>query len=183
MTAGDVINYLHLTPLEVEGGWVRQTYRSARPREADSPDSGLRDYRPAASAIYYLLTREEDSFSALHSLPMDEVWHFYMGAPVELLLLYPTGESRRVILGTDLQAGQQPQLVIPAGVWQGARLAGETGDWALTGCTMAPGFSPRDYTGGDRNRLIRQYPREEELIRALTRPDAPLYMNSSSESL
>ena len=105
---------------------------------------------------------------------------------MELLLLKPKGESERVVLGQDLFGGQQVQFVVPRGVWQGSRLrprlrrgfprlrSGQVGGqgggrWALLGTTMAPGYDPSDYKGGEREELLRRYPQEAELIRALTR--------------
>ena len=84
--------------------------------------SRYRSARIFGSAIYYLLTAEPDCFSALHKLPTEEIYHFYLGDPVEMLLLYPDGRIERVILGQDLLGGQQVQFVVPTqcrakGVW------------------------------------------------------------------
>ena len=74
------------------------------------------------TAIYYLVTDAADGFSALHRLPTDEVYHFYLGDPVEQLLLHPDGRSEVVMLGPDLAAGQHVQHVAPRDAWQGTRL-------------------------------------------------------------
>ena len=161
-TARELIELLGLEPLPREGGYYRETYRSARPVPSGTPG---RD-RSAGTAIYYLLTA--DTFSALHRLPADEVYHFYLGSPVELLLLGPGGGGI-VTLGTDLRAGQRPQAVVPAGVWQGSCLAGG-GDFALLGTTMAPGFDFSDYEPGDGDRLAREFPAFAGRIRRLTAP-------------
>jgi predicted cupin superfamily sugar epimerase len=126
--------------------------------------------KPLSTAIYYLLTDEADSFSALHRLPTEEVYHFYLGDPVELLLLHADGGSELAVLGPDLGANHRVQLVVPRGVWQGSRLR-VGGRVALLGTTMAPGWDVLDYDGGDREALIRRYPGEAERIRALTRTD------------
>jgi predicted cupin superfamily sugar epimerase len=115
----------------------------------------------------------DDLFSAMHRLPIDEVWHFYRGDPVELLLLFPSGEARVEVLG-----GTAVQLVVPAGTWMGARVAAG-GRWALCGTTMAPGFVPADYEGGDAGVLCARYPAEADRIRALCRPDAPVRMSDA----
>jgi predicted cupin superfamily sugar epimerase len=168
LTARRVIELLGLEPLPLEGGHFRRSWRSS-----DSIDAGALPPRYASSkalgtAIYYLLTDAADSFSALHRLPTDEVYHFYLGDPVEMLLLRPEGSSERVVLGPDLEAGQQVQFVVPAGVWQGARL--ETGGrFALLGTTMAPGFDERDYEAGAKAALIERYPESAEQIAGLTR--------------
>jgi hypothetical protein len=96
------------------------------------------------------------------------VYHFYLGDPVELLLLFPDGAGRRVVLGPDILHGQQVQFVAPRGVWQGSRLL-PGGRFALLGTTMAPGFDPTDYEGGRRHELLARYPDHAALIRALTR--------------
>ncbi|CAM5300737.1 cupin [Streptomyces spiroverticillatus] len=156
-----------LQPLPVEGGLFRQTWAG----EAD--DTG----RPAGTAIMVLLTSAPGDFSALHRLPTDEVWHFYRGDPLELLLLAPDGGGQRLRLGdTDGTV----QYVVEAGTWMGARVA-PGGAWSLFGTTMAPGFLPTDYEGGDAKELSGQYPEHAELVRQLFRPDAPLTMTEGDD--
>lgn len=159
MTADEVIERLNLRPHPVEGGFFRETYRCA-----DSPERNG-DRRSISTAIYYLLT--PNTVSALHRLPGDEVFHFYAGDPVRMLQLWPGDSARTLVLGTDLAAGQVPQLVVPGGVWQGSVLI-EGGSWALLGATMAPGFDYADYVGGNRVELTARYPREAKMIERLT---------------
>lgn len=161
MTAQDVLQLLGLEPLPGEGGFYRETYRSA----VRVPGPGGAE-RAAATAIYFLLT--PDSFSALHRLPTAEVYHFYLGDCVELLLLPPGGPGQVVLLGTDLQAGQRPQVVVPAGAWQGSRVR-PGGTFALLGTTVAPGFEFCDFEPGAREELLAQFPDFTGLITALTR--------------
>ena len=168
MNARQLIEHLKLEPLPVEGGYFRQTYCAAETLVRSALPSRYNVNKPVCTAIYYLLTSEPDSFSALHRLPTDEIYHFYLGDPVELLLLYPDGSSHRLLLGPDVLGGQKVQFVVPRDVWQGSRLRAG-GEWALLGTTMAPGFSPEDFAAGDREELIRRYPDQTELIRALTR--------------
>jgi predicted cupin superfamily sugar epimerase len=120
------------------------------------------------TAIYYLL--EPETFSEMHLLKSDEVFHFYAGDAVEMLQLHPGGEVRRVVIGNDLRAGQIPQLVVPRGVWQGSRLMAG-GNWALLGCTVSPGFEFEDYTEGSRAELIAGWLEAKEMIEDLTRGD------------
>jgi predicted cupin superfamily sugar epimerase len=155
MSSADVIALFDLKPLPREGGYYRETYRSAQ-RAGD---------KSAGTAIYYLLT--PDTFSALHRLPTDEIYHFYLGDPVTLLLLGAEG-GRMVTLGNDVQAGQQPQFVVPHNVWQGSSLQ-PGGVFALMGTTMAPGFDFSDYEAGKRDELTRRYPKFAESIEQLTR--------------
>jgi len=168
LTAQQLIELLELEPLPVEGGMFRQTYCSEERIPLSALPGRYRAGKPFATAIYYLLTSDADSFSALHRLPTDEVYHFYLGDPVEMLLLFPDGGGRRVVLGQEILQGQQVQFVVPRGVWQGSRLIAG-GRFALLGTTMAPGFDPTDYEGGQREELLARYPEQPELIRALTR--------------
>ncbi len=161
MTADDVIRVLSLQPHPVEGGFFRETYRTT----ATLPTPG--GVRSVSTAIYYLL--KPGHVSELHVLPGDEVFHFYMGSPVQMLQLWPDGSGREVVLGSDIMAGQMPQLVVPGGVWQGTRLVGETG-FALLGCTVAPGFDYADYRNADRAKLVSKWPAfTDEIVRLTPR--------------
>jgi hypothetical protein len=165
LTAADVIKLLQLKPLPHEGGYYRETYRSADVLPAGVLSRFGRE-KSLGTAIYYLLT--PDTFSAMHRLPTDEVFHFYLGDPVTMLQLGPDG-GQVLTLGMDLRAGQVPQVVVPQGVWQGSFVQPGAA-FALLGTTMAPGFDFTDYEGGDRNQLCAAYPAFAELIRRLTRP-------------
>src|ERR1035438_8691999 len=160
MTANEIKTLLRLAPHPIEGGSFRRTYTS--PRTVDLP----RGRRHTCTAIYYLL--EAGSFSEMHVLESDEIFHFYLGDPVEMLQLYPDGRSAVLTLGTDLQASQHLQLVVPAGVWQGTRLIGN-GKLALLGCTVTPGFNYADYHNANYGDLAAKWPDQAERIRALTR--------------
>jgi len=161
--AEEIIKFLRLQPHPKEGGYFRETYRSVD-SFSDLP-SRYRGKRSASTAIYYLLTPE--TFSAMHRLASDEIFHFYMGSPVEMLQLFPDGQGKIVGLGSDLKAGQSPQVIVPAGVWQGSRLVAG-GSFALMGTTVAPGFDFADYESGQREKLIEQYPQFAKMIRELT---------------
>lgn len=162
-SAEELIRLLHLEPLPREGGWYRETYRSALDLPAHVLAPLYRAARAAGTAIYYLLT--PDTFSALHRLPTDEIFHFYLGDSVEMLQLGPSPEDRGriVTLGSDILVGQQVQTVVPAGVWQGSRLSAG-GAFALMGTTMAPGFDFADYKAADRDALIAAFPDFAERI-------------------
>ena len=165
LTAEDVIRRLSLVPLPVEGGFFRETHRSDLRIPREVLPAAYRDPRPAGTAIYYLLTPA--TFSALHRLPGVEIFHFYLGDPVEMLQLRPDGSSDVVLIGTDLESGHQPQIIVPPGVWQGCRLV-EGGRFALMGTTMAPGFDPDDFELGVRADLIARFPAHAPQITALT---------------
>jgi len=168
-SAEELIRFLHLEPLPGEGGWYRETHRSALQLPADVLAPRYRDAHAAGTAIYYLLT--PDTFSALHRLPTDEVFHFYLGDPVEMLQLgpNPADGGRILTLGSDILAGQQVQTVVPAGVWQGSLLR-TGGAFALMGTTMAPGFDFADYEAADRDALIAAFPDFAERIDRLCVP-------------
>src|SRR5512146_1202324 len=111
MTIAELKQLLGLEPHPVEGGYYRRTYTSSG--TVDLP----RGTRAQGTAIYYLL--DQGTFSEMHMLSSDEIFHFYLGDPVEMLQLHPDGRSALYTLGPDLVAGQGVQLVVPAGVWQG----------------------------------------------------------------
>lgn len=164
MTADEIKELLKLEPHPVEGGHFRRTYTASATVEVDR--AGSPATRAMGSAIYYLL--EPGTFSEMHVLCSDELFHFYLGDPVEMLQLWPDGSSRIVTLGPDLKFGQHVQTLVPAGVWQGTRLI-DDGKIALLGCTVVPGFDFADYTSGSYSELSKKWPSEIEKIQALTR--------------
>lgn len=153
MTAKDLIAALRMERIPHEGAWFAPTFRG--------PNS-------AYSAIYGLATAED--FSAFHRLSIDELWHYYAGSPLELVLLHPDGRGERVLLGSDIGAGEKPQVLVPAGVWQGARpIGGSREAYTLFGNTLTPGFDPAHYEPGRRSDLLFRYPAFAEAITGLTR--------------
>ena len=166
MTADEVKQLLQLQPLAIEGGFFRETYRSRWNVAAEYLPDGIRGPRSIGTAIYYMITPE--TFSALHRLPGSEIFHFYLGDLAIMLQLLPDGSSRTITLGSDLAGGQQPQVVVRGGVWQGCKLA-SGGKFALMGTTMSPGFDYADYETGVRDELIAQYPGAAENIREYTK--------------
>jgi uncharacterized protein len=166
MTAEDIIRVLELEPHPREGGFFKETYRASRtlPPLETHPHPRLE-----STAIYYLLT--PNTFSRLHKLLGDEVFHHYAGDAVEMLQLFPDGSSRVLLIGKDLAAGERPQVLAPAHVWQGSRLV-QGGAWALLGCTVAPGFEYADYEDAPRDYFLERYPQEAVRIAALTPTNA-----------
>lgn len=124
-----------------EGGWFRETYRSSVTFEPDGYDGP----RAAATAIYYLLQPGEES--RWHVVASDELWLWHRGGPLELSLggseREPMRDPHAVVLGGDVDAGQQPQMLVPAGVWQRARPASD--EAVLVTCVVAPGFDFADF--------------------------------------
>jgi predicted cupin superfamily sugar epimerase len=164
LSADEVVELLQLSPLPGEGGFFREMYRSDASIPTalfSAPYAG--EQRRASTAIYYLLTA--DTYSALHRLLSDEVYHFYRGDAVELTLLDDQGRLETVFLGGGFEKGEHCQFVVPAGVWQGSRLR-PGGRWALMGTTVAPGFEFCDCTLADAA-LLDAYPQHAERLKAL----------------
>ncbi len=166
LTADKIIALLNLKPHPEEGGYFVETYRSSETISEKALPNRYKGVRSFGTAIYYLLTPE--TFSTMHRLQSDEIFHFYLGAPVEMLQLWPDGSGRILILGTDIMNGMKPQAVIPKGVWQGAKLI-KDGKFALLGTTVSPGFEFVDYESGRRDELVKSYPQYREWIIALTK--------------
>lgn len=164
LTADELIVRLGLAPLPMEGGLYRETWRSTVQLPGLDAPPGVT--RVAGTAIFYLLT--PGTSSAMHRLPIDEVYHFLLGDPVEMLQLEDAAPPRRLVLGHDLRAGEQLQVVVPAGVWQGSRLRAG-GAWALMSVTVAPGFEFADYESGDARALAAAWPDAAAFVRALAR--------------
>ena len=167
MTAEDVKKLLGLAPHPREGGWYVRTYEAQERVPAGVfTDGRYVGPRLIGTAIYYLL--EPDTFSEMHRLKSDEIFHFYAGDAVEMLQLHEGGEGGVLVIGNDLLHGQRPQVIVERGVWQGSRLV-EGGEWALLGCTVSPGFEFEDYEAGERDALCAGWPEFVEEITALTR--------------
>lgn len=163
--ASKMIKLLGLRPLKPEGGFYLETYRSMLSLPSAYLPKVYAGRRSAGTAIYYLLTAK--ACSAIHRLRSDEVYHFYLGDPVELLVLSPKGSVKKYLLGGSLHHGMRPQAVVPGGYWQGARLRAG-GRWALLGTTVFPGFDLRDFELGIRERLLKLYPKLRKAIIELT---------------
>jgi predicted cupin superfamily sugar epimerase len=158
--AMQVIAKLGLMPLPREGGFYRLVWISSE---------RLASGRAAGSAIYFFITPEE--FSGLHRLRAEELWLFHAGDSVEHVQIDPrNGALVRTRLGPGVTTGDVPQLVVPSGVWQGARIAprGHHG-WALLGCSLSPAWDEAEFELGDRDRLAREFPAHATLVRELAR--------------
>lgn len=166
-SAEQLISLLELRPHPREGGFFCETYRADESLSAELLPARYGAARSVGTAIYYLLT--PNTFSTLHRLASDEIFHFYLGDPVEMLQLTPDG-GKIITLGADILSGQQLQVLAPRGVWQGSRLL-PGGKFALLGCTVAPGFDYADYEHGQRSLLTREFPEFAESIKRLTNDD------------
>ena len=147
-----LIECLDLRP-HPEGGWYRRNYLAA----------AFAGNRAVSSAIYYLLQAGEKS--RLHRIRQDEIWHFYDGGPLRLVMIAPDGKTSAIILGTDILAGQAPQHVVPGGYWFAAK---PLADFVLVGCTVAPAFDFADLQLGRRDELLQAFPNCREIIEEFT---------------
>ncbi len=167
MTKRQIIEKLGLVPLEIEGGYFREVYRSSTPVEIRG-EAGKKSVYAASTSIYYLLGSTD--VSKMHSVRFDETWHFYAssdtGVFIELIVVSPSGEGKRVKLGARLELGQVPQFTVPAGHWMGAQIASAegaehldcNGAWALCGATVAPSFEYSDFAAGNAAEIAKLCP-------------------------
>lgn len=150
-TARQLIAALRLEPLPHEGGYFRVTRRTA-----------------TVSGILFLITPEE--FSALHRITQDETWHFHAGDAVEHMQLDPRdGAVRPLRLGPNVLGGETPEVFVPAGHWQGARLAETRHGYALLGCTVSPPWDASGFALAERTALTAAWPQHGDVIARLTR--------------
>ncbi|MBQ9407281.1 MAG: cupin domain-containing protein [Desulfovibrio sp.] len=154
MTDSEIIAYYGLTP-HPEGGFYRRTYAS----------SVLTEYggskRPVCTAILFLL--KAGQYSRLHCIPQDEMWHFYLGGPLRLVLITPDRASFEIVLGQNVSAGHRLQYSVPGGSWFGATPA-QGSSYSLVGCTVAPGFCMDELKLGEAHDLLDMFPSASHII-------------------
>lgn len=159
-TAANWIDRLQLQQ-HVEGGWYCEVYKATQTISLP----GNKQEKSAATHIYFLLQQQE--FSALHRIASDELWHFYAGTALTVYEITVAGELIEHVLGNDPANNEQHFCVIKAGSWFGAKTTGE-GDYALVGCTVAPGFDFADFELAERAALLKLYPQYVQVIVMLT---------------
>lgn len=141
-----------------EGGYFREVYRSENFIENESLPENIVGRRSYATSIYFMLTSDE--VSKLHRIKSDETWHFYGGDPLVVLEIDEDGNVHRTVLGNDFLNGQQLQYTVRANRWFGAYLE-DGGEYALVGCTVAPGFDFRDFEMAQITHLSEDFPEIE----------------------
>ncbi len=149
-----------------EGGFYKETYRSDGVIPQDVLKGGFSGDRNYCTAIYFLLTAE--NFSAFHRIKQDEIWHFYHGNSLYVHEITREGVYIKHLIGMDIDKGELPQLVVPAGSWFASAVKDEVG-YSFVGCTVSPGFDFKDFEMADRENLIRQFPEYEGVITRYTR--------------
>lgn len=157
------IKHFNLQP-HPEGGWYAETYRNSE-STAGLPEryTGERSF---STAIYFLVPGT--TFSAFHRIKSDELWHFYDGDMLEVLVIDESGELHIIELGRDTDGGQVFQAVVHRGQWFASRCSVADG-FSLVGCTVSPGFDFADFELAVRSDLIAQFPQHIDLIISLTR--------------
>jgi len=166
-TAEEIKSLLGLEP-HPTCGFVAETYRSPLEIPASAlPDAYVGD-RPFGSALYFLVT--PDAQIVMHRIRSDQLYHHYLGDPLEVLMLFPDGTDNVVTVGSDLAAGQRPQLFLPGGTFHTSRLSPDA-DYALLASTEWPGVEPPDVEHGDIEALVKAYPDFREEIHAFTKDD------------
>ena len=159
------IDKLQLKP-HPEGGFYRETYRSSLEIPRTALPAGFKGSRNASTAIYFLIDGE--NFSAFHRIAADEMWHFYAGSALAVEVIDPAGQHSQILVGSDPDAGEQFQAVVPAGCWFASHV-GNARSFSLVGCTVAPGFDFADFEIAQRATLSTEYPQHKALIARLTR--------------
>lgn len=169
--AGQLVEHYHMKLVPQEGVWFAVTYVGEDQVDGYSlPARYAGREHAVGNAIVALATARE--FSAMHRLQTDEVWHFYSGVPLELLLLYPDGHGQTVTLGPNVLAGELPQFTVPHGTWMGAAARGAAaGGYSFFGTQLSPAFDAADFEIGYRDQLQRQYPSFAKDIERLTRTE------------
>lgn len=167
MTADELIKHLSLEK-HPEGGYFRETYRSAEGVDGKSLPERFSGKHSFSTSIYFLLRRNE--FSAFHEIKQDEIWHFYSGAPVDVHVISQGGDYDCLKLGAGFEKGDLPQGVVYAGDIFGATVSEHSEyDYSLVGCTVSPGFEFDDFRLVPEGELLHRFPEHKDIIKKLTR--------------
>ncbi|MBR6000397.1 MAG: cupin domain-containing protein [Oxalobacter sp.] len=159
MQPQDIITHFGMQP-HPEGGYYIETYRSAGTIPANALPDGWGEHNWSTGILYLL---KAGDYSHFHRIRQDEMWHFYLGDPMRLAMLYPDGCYEEIILGKDILAGQKVQFTVPAGVWFGATPC-KGSEYAFVGCTVAPGFAFADFEIAKKSDLLAAYPDQAAAI-------------------
>jgi predicted cupin superfamily sugar epimerase len=163
LTADEIRTLLELEP-NATCGFVRLTFVSKAAIAAGGLSAPFADGRPLGSALYFMVTPEAPV--RLHRIRNDQLYHYYLGDPLEVFLLHADGTSERVVVGPDLRAGQRVQLLIPGNTFHTARLIGAR-RWFLGASTEWPGVVPADVEIGDLEVLAGKHPAVAAALRAI----------------
>ena len=145
-------------------GFVRVTFLSRQAVAPGGLPAPFADGRPLGSALYFLVTPHAPV--RLHRIRSDQLYHYYLGDPIEVFLLQGGGRAERVVVGPDLVGGQRLQLLIPGNTFHTARVIGRQ-RWFLGASTEWPGVVPADVEIGDVERMAGDYPSVAADLRAI----------------
>lgn len=166
LTAEEIRTLLDLTP-NATCGYVRVTFESKHELAAGTLPAPYGAARPLGSALYFMVTPEEPV--KLHRISNDQLYHYYLGDPLEVLMMKTDGTTELVVVGPDLRAGQLVQLLIPGGTFHTARVIGSR-QWFLGASTEWPGVIPADVELGNADELAAKYPSVAADIRSFPVP-------------
>ncbi len=150
-----------------EGGYFKETYRSDETISGHALPKRFNGPRAFSTCIYFLLPPHE--YSAFHAIQQDEIWHFYTGSSLTIHIINQGGEYRALRLGREIEKGDSFQTVVRAGCWFAAAV-NNPAEYALVGCTVAPGFDFADFEMAGRRKLVARYPAHREVIEKFTAP-------------
>jgi predicted cupin superfamily sugar epimerase len=148
-------------------GYVRESYKSGLGLQAGALPAPFDAARPVGTGLYFMMTPAEPV--KLHRIRNDQLYHYYLGDPIEALMLHLDGRSEKAVVGPDLRAGQRLQLFIPGGTFHTARVI-DARPFFLGASTEWPGVVPADVELGDADALTARYPGAADDIRAFPRP-------------
>ncbi len=159
------INKLNLKK-HPEGGFYHELYSSSESISDDELSKhSFSGQRKLITSIYFLL--EKNDVSHFHSLKSDELWFYHYGSSLTLFLIFPNGKLEKRKLGFNIENGELPQVLVPAGCIYGAVL-NDTNWFSLVGCVVSPGFDFQDFTLYKREDLLKKYPQHKDIIIKLT---------------
>lgn len=147
-----------------EGGYFRELYRSNELIPQSNLPSRYSGARSISTSIYFMLTKND--VSKFHRIKSDEIWHFYLGDPLDIYVINNNGELKVLRLGNDFGKGETPQIIIEKNQWFGAKTSANS--FSLLGCTVAPGFDFEDFELAERGTLLSDYPHLEKVIKEFT---------------
>jgi uncharacterized protein len=163
LTADEIRNFLKLEA-NATCGFVRVTFVSKHSITPGGLPAPFADGRPLGSALYFMVT--PGAPVRLHRIRNDQLYHYYLGDPLEVFLLHADGKTERIIVGSDLRSGQRVQLLIPGNTFHTARLIGRR-RWFLGASTEWPGVIPSDVEIGNIDELAGKYPTVAADLRAI----------------
>jgi predicted cupin superfamily sugar epimerase len=161
LSAAGIIELLGLQPATC--GFVSETFRSTVQVPASALPAAYAGARPLGNVLYFLVTPE--AIVRLHRIRSDQMYHHYLGDPLEVLLLYADGRHELKRIGSDLESGMRPQLFIPGGTFHTARVSAG-GAYTLLGTSVWARAEPADVEMGNAERLMDAYPEARTAIQS-----------------